>query len=136
MEKKNFSANLVNLYPMLIWIRERLYKYFTQIDLDKIELASEEVIVNIIEHGYKKKKGTIGIQIDINEHVEIIFKDRGVHFDILKNKKRKPKKTTIDKKKNGGMGIYLIFQMVDEVEYHRKNSSNILILKKKRSLNY
>ncbi len=136
MERKSFAAKLTNLYPMLVWIRERISKYFTQRDLDKLELASEEVIVNIIKHGYKNKSGMISINIDINEHVEIIFKDKGIHFDLSKNKKKKPKRVRIDKRKNGGMGIYLIFQMVDEVEYKRKDSSNVLILRKKRSLNY
>jgi anti-sigma regulatory factor (Ser/Thr protein kinase) len=134
-DKKIFEAALINLYQMLIWIRERIAKYFSQKNMEKIELAAEEVIVNIVKHAYKKKKGKIEIEILLNEYLELIFKDKGPKFNPLNQKKRNYKIPT-QKRKIGGMGIFLIFECVDEVKYLRKNSFNILVLKKKRSSNY
>ena len=66
-ENKTFDASLINLYKILTWIKERVAKYFSEKDIEKIELATEEAVVNIIKHGYKKKKGKIEIEILINE---------------------------------------------------------------------
>jgi len=129
-EKKIFKAELANLFQMLIWIRERITKYFTQEDLEKIELASEEVIVNIIKHAYKKKKGKIILEIFLNENLTLIFKDKGPKFNPLSKKKGKK----IYKKKT--KGIFIIFQCMDEIFYQRKNLFNILTLQKKRNLQF
>lgn len=133
-EKKTFDANLINLYPMLIWIRERISKFFNQRDLEKIELASEEVIVNIITHGYKKEKGKIALDILVNKDLILTFKDNAKKFNPLLKKKKKLPKSVL--KKPGGLGIFIIFDSVDEIEYMRKDLKNILILKKKRNLSY
>ncbi|OGN60132.1 MAG: hypothetical protein A3F40_05125 [Chlamydiae bacterium RIFCSPHIGHO2_12_FULL_27_8] len=135
-EKKTFNANLKNVYPMLIWIGERIAKYFNQKEQEKIELACEEVFVNIVKHGYKNKVGTIHLEIIVNSVLEIIFVDSAKKFDIFTQKKKINKKESLKDKKIGGLGIYLIFQTMDEVIYKRKPPHNILKLIKKRSMSY
>jgi serine/threonine-protein kinase RsbW len=132
-DRSTFDAKLSNLYQILSWITERLAKYLPQKDLERVELASEEVIVNIITHGYKKKKGTIQIEIMINESIELIFKDKSIRFNPLTKKNiHKPKKIN----KVGGVGLFIIFQCVDEVFYQRKDGYNILIFKVKKYPEY
>lgn len=131
-----FKAALINLYQILIWVRERISKYFSQKDMEKIELATEEVIVNIIKYAYKGKKGKLEIEVIINEYLSLIFKDKGIKFNPLSKKRKIDKKPSLKKKKSGGLGIFLIFQCVDEVKYQRKDLYNILTLKKKRNLQY
>ncbi len=135
-EKKIFKADLVNLYQILIWIRERVSKFFPQKDLEKIELASEEVILNIIQHSYKKKLGKIEIEILVNEDLNLIFKDKGPKFNPLAKRKKINKELFSRKKRPGGLGLFIIFQCMDEIYYQRKDKFNILTLKKKRSLVY
>ncbi len=132
-EKQSFEASLINLYQILIWVTERISKYFNQKDLEKIELATEEAVVNIIRHGYKNKKGKIEIELFINEYLTLLIKDKGPKFNPL-SKRKNILKTSL--KKPGGLGVFLIFQCVDEVNYKRENLYNILILKKKRNLQY
>lgn len=134
-EEQVFNADLLNLYAILNWITERLSKYFDQKDIEKIQLATEEAVVNIIEHGYKKKKGKIEIELLVNETLMIIIKDKGPKFNPL-TKKKKNKNLSLKRRKPGGLGIYLIFQCVDEVSYQRDDSFNVLILKKRRNLSY
>ncbi|NGX56837.1 MAG: Serine-protein kinase RsbW [Candidatus Anoxychlamydiales bacterium] len=135
MEKKSFFAKLENLYPMLIWIRERISKYFAQKDLEKVELACEEAIVNIIKHGYKTSIKRISISIELNDFVDITFKDTAKAFNPLKHKRKKISRS-IKNKKVGGLGIHLMLSLVDEVTYDRKDLHNIFTLRKKRSKNY
>jgi len=135
-ENKIFDASLINLYQILIWVRERISKYCTQRDLEKIELATEEAIVNIIKHAYNKKKGTIEIEITVNEYLNLVFKDKGPKFNPLSQRKKIDKKSTLKKRKEGGLGIFFIFECVDEVRYERKDLCNILTLSKKRNPRY
>lgn len=131
-EKQIFEASLLCLYPILNWITERISKYFSQRDIEKIQLAAEEAIVNIIKHGYKKKKGKIELELFVDEYFTLAIKDKSPKFNPLS----KRKKIFYPEKKPGGLGIFLIFQCVDEVHYKRKDSCNILTLKKKRHLDY
>lgn len=133
-EKQTFDANLINLYQIFSWITERISKYFNQKDIEKIQLAMEEAVVNIIQHGYKNKKGEIEIELIVNEYVTLIIKDKGPKFNPLSKRKKNLDMTT--KRKPGGLGIFLIFQCMDEVSYQRDGIYNILTLKKKRNLQY
>jgi len=135
-EKNKFTVSLKNLYQILNWIKERILKYFPQNETDKIELAAEEVIVNIIYHAYEKKKGFIEIEIVVNDNLQLIIKDKGPKFNPLEKRKKNIHKKSLKNKKVGGMGIFLIFECVDEVQYQRKNGYNILTLIKKRSQKY
>ncbi len=135
-EHKSFPAKLQNLYSILVWIKERISKFLTQKELEKMELACEEVIVNVIKHGYKKKIGSINIEIIVNKTVTINFKDKGSPFNPIAKKKKIDTKAPLNKRKAGGLGILLIYKCVDEVLYERKASYNILSLVKKRSQNY
>ncbi len=132
-DSKVFDAALINLYQILIWVRERLSKYFTQRDLEKIELATEEAVVNIIKYAYKKKKGKIEIEIFVDDEAHLIFKDKGPKFNPLSVRK---KLSRSKRRKEGGLGIFMIFQCMDEVRYQRKDPFNLLILKKKRNKFY
>jgi len=135
-EKKSFQAKLENLHEILLWIRERISKFFSQRDLDKVELASEEVIVNIINHAYAKKSGKIAVQVTVNENIEISFMDSGPKFNPISKRRKKIDSLVLSKRKVGGLGIYIIFNCIDDVEYLRKDKLNIFTLIKKRSLDY
>jgi len=76
-ETQIFDAILINLYQILTWITERISKYFNQKEIEKIQLATEEAVVNIIKHGYKRKKGKIEIEFFSKEDLERILEMLG-----------------------------------------------------------
>jgi len=136
-EKNIFDAQLINLYQILIWIKERVAKYFPQKALEKIELATEEAVVNIIKHAYKNTKGKIEIEILVDKkHLHLTFKDKGPKFNPLNVRKKIDKTKSLKKREEGGLGIFFIFECVDDVKYIRKDSYNILTLQKKRNSMY
>ena len=131
--KQVFIAKIEELRPMLQWIELTLTKMeFDQKTLRKIELASEESLVNIIRHAYKEKPETIEIDIRAfpKSHVEISIKDTGPPFNPLEINAIDPN-LSIDERQPGGLGIHFIKNNMDEVRYKREQDTNVLVLIKK-----
>jgi serine/threonine-protein kinase RsbW len=132
-EKKIFSANLEMLHPMLHWIKDFAKEArFSTSDLQKIELASEEALVNIIRHGYQNQNGDIEISLYLisNQYLEIVIKDQGKFFNPLAENRIIDKTASLEERNEGGLGILLIRSYMDDVEYEHQGKSNILTLRK------
>ncbi len=102
-------------------------------DLDNIELAVDEACANVIEHGYEpdapNKDLTIRMEIDSSRLV-LTISDQGKQFDP-RSKKQTDLKELIDMKRDGGLGISLIKQAMDEIDYRTTpEGRNELILTK------
>ena len=102
-------------------------------DIDNIELAVDEACANVIEHGYApdapNKNITIRMEIDTSKLVLTII-DQGKKFDP--RLRQQPNiKQLISMKRDGGLGISLIRQTMDEVDYRTtSDGQNELILTK------
>ncbi|MFN4175202.1 MAG: ATP-binding protein, partial [Parachlamydiaceae bacterium] len=86
---KTFKAKLDNLREMLGFIkREATLNGFDDKSLNRIELAAEEVLINIIQYGYPKHDGVIEIdcQTSGKAGIKIVITDQGVPFNPLENK--------------------------------------------------
>lgn len=127
-----FLAKVDLLHAMLLWIRERLVD-FDAPTIRKVELASEEALVNIIRHAYQDRPEKIEIEMHIhpNSHVEIALKDSGPPFDPSKNRKKIDRSLSLEEREVGGLGIHLIHENMDEVRYRREKGQNVLVLVKK-----
>ncbi len=94
----------------------------------EIEVATEEALVNICNHSYPEEPGDAEVVCELDGNrfiIEII--DSGTPFDITSLPD--PDVTAdIDKRKIGGLGVFLLKKMVDEVRYRRENNRNILNL--------
>lgn len=96
-------------------------------------LAVEEVITNIIIHGYKK----MGYEIHLScrftgNRIEIEIADSAPPFDPFSIPEPELD-TDIDERRIGGLGIYLVRHVMDEISYRYENGRNILTLEKRRS---
>lgn len=98
----------------------------------QIELAVEEIFVNIANYAYKNREGTAEIDVEFLDEptsVTITFTDKGIPYDPLK--KPDPDVTLpSEHRKIGGLGIYLTKKMADNVFYEYKDGKNILKFKK------
>ena len=97
-----------------------------------INLVLEEALSNIIFYAFiDTEKHEIKISISLNNNLitmEII--DDGIPFNPLE--KPSPDINLSAKERPvGGLGIFLISQIMDEMNYARKNKQNVLTLKKK-----
>lgn len=110
---------------MLGWIRDYLRSCALHPALlNKIELASEEVLVNIIHHAYRDQGGTVTIELEWTPHreVKISFLDHGDFFDPL------AESPVLEEHKEGGRGIFLMRKCVDQLMYQRTGNQNRLTL--------
>ena len=93
-----------------------------------LELAVEEAAVNICSYAYEIPPGEVTIRISREtEVVRIELVDTGVPFDPLAAD-APDIKSELENREVGGLGIFLIRRMLDEVHYSRSGDRNILSL--------
>jgi sigma-B regulation protein RsbU (phosphoserine phosphatase) len=96
-------------------------------------MAADELFSNIVKYGYGESRGDarIDISIDVRDGTaEMVFRDNGVPFDPLSCA---PPDTAAgaDERPTGGLGIYMVRNSVDALEYSREDGDNVLTLKKR-----
>lgn len=127
----NFSAEIQHLPEMLKFIRNSALEEGMSVDkVYKIELASEEALVNIISYAYphhfKEKTLSIECRKQGKNRFEVLIRDKGVPFNPIEAEINVDLDKSIEQRKIGGLGIYMIRKLVDEVCYQRKEGENIL----------
>jgi anti-sigma regulatory factor (Ser/Thr protein kinase) len=106
---------------------------FSTEDILDTQLAVEEVITNIIDHGYKNACGGIIISCRFNLYqAEVRIRDNAPRFDPLSLPEPKLD-GTIEDRKIGGLGVFLIRQVMDEISYRYENGQNILVMIKRKT---
>jgi len=101
-----------------------------------IELAVEEVFVNIASYAYTPATGDVVVECRREEPPDgaapmavIRFTDHGRPYDPLK---REAPDVTLpaEERQIGGLGIFLVRRKMDDVSYEFRDGCNILTLKK------
>ncbi|MDR1397857.1 MAG: ATP-binding protein [Desulfarculales bacterium] len=95
-----------------------------------IEMAVEEVFVNISSYAYHPETGAVSVRVSIDKDVvNIEFRDGGVPYNPLL--KDDPDITLPgEKRQAGGLGIFMVKQLMDNVAYRREGDMNILTISK------
>ncbi len=98
----------------------------------QLNLALEEAVVNVIDYGYPAgTKGDISIEAQANEQrLKFTITDSGVPFDPTA-KEEVDTTLTAEERPIGGLGIHLVRQIMDSINYERSNGHNVLTLRKK-----
>ena len=103
-----------------------------------INLALEEAVSNVMLYAYPGKSGQVLVECEIKSKVEsqkskdeVVFTitDSGVPFDPTQQEDPDVTQSAEDRP-IGGLGIFLVRQIMDEVRYERKDDKNILTLTK------
>ena len=108
---------------------------FSQKDVYNIQLATDEAASNIIEHAYEGiTNGILDLSCGMQgDAIKIVLIDYGAPYD--------PSvvpvpdiKADLSERKIGGLGIFLMRKLMDEVHYDpRSDKSNVLtMIKRKR----
>ncbi|GGJ91958.1 ATP-binding protein [Parabacteroides faecis] len=126
---KNELEQLTRLYEFLD-LHTSAYGLEEQLTM-QIKLALEEVVTNVILYAYPNKKDQ-DIRIDMNygnKQLAIVITDKGTPFNPLEMKE--PDITLPPEERPiGGLGIYLVKQLMTEVTYSRSSGKNILTMTK------
>ena len=102
--------------------------------LMQVSIAAEEIFVNIAHYAYEPDSGesTIRCQVDKEKEpiqVTIEFLDSGIPYDPLS--RMDPDVTlSAEARDIGGLGIFMVKEMMDNVSYDYRDGKNILTLQK------
>jgi serine/threonine-protein kinase RsbW len=104
---------------------------FSEERIREIELAVEEILVNIIKYAYEgcDDRGSIEISCKPAEGQSLVIEiaDSGTPFDIT-SVPDPDVNADINNRQIGGLGIYFVKQLMDEVRYRREDGRNKLTL--------
>ncbi len=99
----------------------------------QVNIAVEEIFTNVAHYAYAPDTGMVKIRVQTDyqpDSVEITFVDQGVPYNPLE--KEDPDVTlSADERRIGGLGIFMVKQIMDEVCYEYRNGSNVVTLKKR-----
>ncbi|MEQ8160186.1 MAG: ATP-binding protein [Smithellaceae bacterium] len=120
-----------SLYTLISFVTSYAGEHgFAGKKISAIELALEEVLVNIIKHAYEESGLEDLIEINCSADagsliIEII--DSGMPFDIF-SVHEPDIYADIDERQIGGLGIFFVKKLMDDVRYRREDGRNILTL--------
>jgi serine phosphatase RsbU (regulator of sigma subunit)/anti-sigma regulatory factor (Ser/Thr protein kinase)/transposase len=99
--------------------------------LANTKLAVDEACTNVVKHGYKGRAGFIEVVVTGNlREFSIEIRDQGDSFD-LRNVKSPDLKMYVETRKRGGLGVFLMNQLMDEVRYRGGADGNVLVMSKR-----
>jgi anti-sigma regulatory factor (Ser/Thr protein kinase) len=96
----------------------------------QVTLALEEIFANISKYAYPSGEGIIDIFYEINKdkkQLKVVIKDKGAAFNPLE-KEDPDLGASVSERKIGGLGIYIVKNIIDDIKYQRINNENVLEL--------
>ena len=98
----------------------------------KLRLAVEEAVVNVVDYAYPAGiEGDIEIRfLSDGETLKTVIIDSGVAFDPTA-KEKADTSLSIEDRQIGGLGILLVRELMDSINYERADGQNFLTLIKK-----
>ena len=134
MKELEITATVANLPKVIKFVEEQIKSFGCSLGVRaQIDVAVEEVFVNIAHYAYYPDTGPAVIRVEtVKEPLQVIltFLDHGVPFDPLK--KNDPDiEQPLDDRDPGGLGIFMVRKIMDDVSYEYRNGQNILTFTKK-----
>ena len=119
----------------------RLYEFIEEVGNDfsltpdivfNLNLVLEEAVVNIINYAYPKEDHQhIYLSAKMrDDSIVLVLTDTGKEFDPT-TAPEADVTLSADEREIGGLGIFLIRQIMNEVKYERIEGKNVLTLEKK-----
>lgn len=137
MKEKTMEVNAVTeeLDTVSQFVERELEKYGCPVKFQtQIAVAVEEIFVNIVHYAYDE--GTVGkVKLTINiyekkKEVVLRFQDKGIPFNPLA--KANPDITAgIEEREIGGLGIFMVKKICDDVSYKREDGQNMFTVMKR-----
>ena len=96
-----------------------------------VNLSIDEILTNTISYGYdddEPHRIEIGLRLEAGSLV-VAIRDDGAPFD-LSAAPEADIESSLDERAVGGLGLFLVHEMMDEVEYERVEDRNVVTLTK------
>ena len=124
------NASLEGLTELLHWLEECLrYKNYSLKYSKRIGIIVDEIAGNIVRYAYDTYKGKMELRIVLKrQFISLCFVDRGISYNPLLHQKPNVE-LSLEDRSSGGLGIYMVRQLADEIQYKRKNKKNYLLIR-------
>ncbi len=134
MEKQ---LTLINKTEQITILADFVNEICEELHLDmmlsfNLNLVLEEAVTNVIMYAYPQDEEHTMTLKAWTEDGKLTFQlsDQGKPFNPIKEAPQVDTTLSAEERDIGGLGIFLIQQMMDEVEYEYKDNSNVLTMKK------
>jgi serine/threonine-protein kinase RsbW len=95
-----------------------------------IQLAVDEICSNIMLYGYRGSPGAISLDCTVGDHaIRLEITDEGMPFNPL-TVPDPDIDADLDHREAGGLGIYFVKTIMDELEYEFRDGRNVLTITK------
>ncbi|KKB38209.1 anti-sigma B factor RsbW [Bacillus thermotolerans] len=106
---------------------------FTYDAIEDLKIATSEAITNAVQHAYQgDEKGEVTVGFALYEkHLEVMVSDSGKSFDFRETKKALGpyKEGSVEFLREGGLGLFLIETLMDEVKVHQNEGVTLFMTK-------
>lgn len=135
MNEKRLQLTFANRADEAPHISNKIELFLTKQSVDasiinKILLCVDELITNIIAHAYKDhEEHAVSLECSIMEdRISLELRDDGIPFNpTAAEKSRSPALLkSVEDTPVGGLGIHLVMNLMDHVEYEREGDYNVL----------
>jgi sigma-B regulation protein RsbU (phosphoserine phosphatase) len=132
-KKLTLDAKAENLAEVIGFINDELEKSSFSADaINEIDIAAEEIFMNIVNYAYKPETGKADIYVKISNNAIIRFEDTGREYNPIEQAEPELNKSPASRDV-GGLGIFMVKNIMDDIEYTRDGDKNILIITKNHS---
>lgn len=134
MIRKTFDAAIENIEAVTDFVNEQIESFGCPIKIQmKINIAIDEIISNIAFYAYPAGEGTVTVCVQKQDNPQaavLTFIDHGKPYNPL-DKKDPNVKLSVEEKPIGGLGIFMVKKLMDEVSYEYRDGQNVLKIMKK-----
>ena len=136
MKKMTVKAGLDNLNRVLACVDEELETAGCSMKTQmQVDIAVEEMFVNIANYAYAPGEGDADVCVETEEtdggkRIRITLADQGKPYDPLMQE-APDVSLPAEKRKIGGLGIFMARKNMDEMTYEYRDGRNILTMFKR-----
>ena len=133
MKELTLTATVENISTMTAFVDEQLEALACPMKVQmQIDIAIDELFGNIARYAYTPEVGEATVRVQVSDApvaVIITFIDGGIPYDPL-TADEPDTSLSAEERAIGGLGIYMVKKLMDDVTYEYIDGKNVLSIKK------
>lgn len=91
----------------------------------KLQFVMDELFSNIVKYAYPEQIGEVVIAGDLSKEkcIVVTIEDNGIFYNLLE-RENPDTELPLEDRKIGGLGVFLVKNMVEHIEYQRIEDRN------------
>ena len=134
MNGESLELSLANELREIAGVAAKIDEFCASHDLGHVayavNLAIDEILTNTISYGYEDdERRRIEVIVRLEpEALVVVIVDDSLPFDLALVPERDIEGASLEDMPLGGLGIFLVHQMMDSVDYRREEGCNVVTL--------